>query len=141
MNPGAVLEAALRALTAAEVPYMLTGSFAAAYHGTPRATQDIDLVINPTRTQLRMLVRRFPPTRYYVEESAALEALDNGGQFNVIDTETGWKIDFIIRRSRPFSRAEFDRRQQVDLDGIPLFVATAEDLLIAKLEWARMGSQ
>ncbi len=139
MNPGAVLEVAVRELAAAGVPYMLTGSFAAAYHGTPRATQDIDLVIHPTRSQLRTLVGRFPPARYYVDESAALEALDNAGQFNVIDTETGWKIDFIIRRARPFSRGEFERRQEVDLDGVPLFVVTAEDLLIAKLEWARMG--
>lgn len=139
MTPEDVLRVVVRALEAAEIPYMLTGSFASAYHATPRATQDIDLVISPTREALRALVAAFPHDRYYAEESAALDALEREGQFNVIDIETGWKVDFIIRRSRPFSRTEFDRRQQVDLGGVPLFIASAEDLVIAKLEWAKAG--
>ena len=134
-----VLAAAVRALAAAGIPYLLTGSFAGSVHGTPRATQDIDLVISPTRPQLRMLLRAFPPDRYYAEEGSALEALDQEAQFNVIDGDTGWKVDFIIRRSRPFSLAEFDRREEVEFGGTRLFVATAEDLIVAKLEWAQLG--
>ena len=33
------------ALDRAAIPYMLAGAFASAFHGTPRATQDIDLII------------------------------------------------------------------------------------------------
>jgi hypothetical protein len=123
----------------AGIPYMLTGSFASAYHGVPRATQDIDLVIAPSRNQLRALVSRFPPGEYYVDEGAALEALAGESTFNVIDLVTGWKIDFICRKSRPFSRAEFDRRTRVDLEGLAIFIATAEDVVLAKLDWARQG--
>lgn len=61
-------------------------------------------------------------------------------QFNVIDLATGWKIDFIIRKPREFSREEFERRRSVELSGVELDVASAEDVLIAKLEWAKMGS-
>jgi hypothetical protein len=43
----------LGAVESTGIPYMLTGSFASSYHGTPRATQDIDLVIAPKRAQLR----------------------------------------------------------------------------------------
>jgi hypothetical protein len=39
-------------LDAAGMPHMLTGSFASAFHGTPRATQDIDFVIDATRVAL-----------------------------------------------------------------------------------------
>lgn len=59
--------------------------------------------------------------------------------FNVIDLRTGWKIDLIFRKSRPFSREEFARRQSVDLQGPRLFVASAEDVIIAKLEWAKLA--
>jgi hypothetical protein len=70
---------------------------------------------------------------------AALQAQQAESMFNVIDLSTGWKIDFIIRKSRPFSRAEFQRRVRVDLQGVSLFVASAEDILIAKLEWSKLA--
>lgn len=127
------------ALEAAGIPYMLTGSFASSYHGVPRATQDIDFVVAPTRDQVALLLSQLPRTEYYVDEAAAFDALAHESQFNAIDLSTGWKIDFICRRSRPFSRTEFERRTRVDLDGFPLYVATAEDVLLAKLEWAKLG--
>ncbi len=123
----------------ADIPYMLTGSFASAYHGRPRATQDIDFVIAPSPDQLRALIRSLPPSEYYADEAAALEAHRQESQFNVIDMSTGWKIDFICRKSRPFSRTEFDRRVRANLEGLSLYVATAEDVLLAKLEWAKLG--
>jgi hypothetical protein len=126
-------------LDEAGIPYMLTGSFASAYHGVPRATQDIDFVIAPSRDQLRHLVARLPASEYYVDEAAALDALTHEAQFNVIDLTTGWKVDLMCRRARPFSRTEFDRRVSVDLHGLALFIATAEDLVLAKLEWGKRG--
>ncbi len=72
---------------------MLTGSYASSVHGAPRASQDIDIVIAPTRQQLLDLLALFPDTEYYVSHQAALEALATLGQFNVIDFVSGWKID------------------------------------------------
>jgi hypothetical protein len=119
---------------------MLTGSFASSYHGVPRATQDIDIVISPTIDQIRAFVRLLPEPEYYVDERAALDAVRLERQFNAIDRKTGWKIDFILRKSRPFSLREFDRREVADFHGVKLAIATAEDVLIAKLEWAKLGS-
>jgi hypothetical protein len=126
-------------LEAVGIPYMLTGSFATAFHGRPRATQDINFVIVPTTAQLQALVRRLPPDQYYADEAAALEALGAESQFNVIDLATGWKIDFICRKSRAFNRTEFDRRRPASVEGHSLYVATAEDVILAKLEWAKLG--
>ncbi len=134
-----VLHRIVDALDEVGIPYMLTGSFASSYHGSPRATQDIDLVVAPTSHQLRRLVALLPATEYYVNEQSALDACARESQFNIVDLETGWKIDLIIRRSRPFSHTEFERRVPIALDGIRLYVATAEDLLVAKLEWAKLG--
>lgn len=118
---------------------MLTGSFANAVHGAPRATQDIDLVIQANEPVLRAFVRSLPRDEYYADEDAAIEALRTESLFNVVDRATGWKIDLIIRKERAFSVEEFARRQPIRLDDVPLAVVTAEDIIIAKLEWARAG--
>lgn len=126
------------ALEQAGVAYMLTGSFASAHYGAPRSTQDIDLVIEATVPQLRSFAQSLPSGEYYVDLDAALEAHRRESLFNVIDMTTGWKIDLIFRKSRPFSREEFNRRRLVEVQGLPLFVASAEDVIVAKLEWARL---
>lgn len=139
MTAAGLLGRMVKRLDDAGIPSMLTGSFAAAYHGHPRATQDIDLVIAPSAEQLRVLLRSLPAAEYYADEGTALEALAQESLFNVIDLVTGWKVDLICRKSRPFSRGEFGRRQLVPVEGLSLHVATVEDVLLSKLEWARLG--
>lgn len=129
----------IEALDSAGIPYMATGSFASSHHGRPRATQDLDIVIAPSAEQLRQLVSRLPRSQYYVSEETALNALKNEDQFNVIDSVSGWKVDFIIRKSRPFSESEFERRSAAMIHGGRVFIASAEDVLLAKLEWAKRG--
>lgn len=123
----------------AGIPYMLTGSFASAHYGSPRSTQDIDFVIAATPAQLRQLIERLDGDRYYADLGAALEAHQRKSLFNLVDLTTGWKIDLIFRKSRPFSQEEFRRRQRTSLEGVELYIATAEDVIIAKLEWARLS--
>jgi hypothetical protein len=41
-------------LAAAGVPYMVVGSFASSFHGVPRGSQDLDLVIDPNLTSLAL---------------------------------------------------------------------------------------
>lgn len=140
MSSTDVFRRIIAALDEAGIPHMLTGSFASSLHGLTRATQDIDLVIAPSEKQLRELVGRLPAEKYYVDLGTALDALKRRSQFNVVDLETGWKVDLIVRRDRPFSVQEFERREEIDYSGIRLAVATAEDLILAKLEWATEGS-
>jgi uncharacterized nucleotidyltransferase DUF6036 len=118
---------------------MLTGSFASAYHGAPRSTQDIDIVIAANPEQLRRFVAYLPSCEHYADLDAALEAHRRQSLFNVIDLATGWKIDLIIRKLRAFSQEEFGRRQLVNVQGLALFVASAEDVVIAKLEWSKLA--
>jgi hypothetical protein len=139
MNVPGVFERITAALDQASIAYMLSGSFASAHYGAPRSTQDIDLVIEATPAQLRAFIDSLSSNGYYADLDAALEAHKRQSMFNVIDLATGWKIDLIIRKSRAYSREEFGRRQRVSLNGVPLFVASAEDAIISKLEWARLA--
>ena len=138
-TPEAVFRHVIAALNRAGIPHMLTGSFASGIHGVTRATQDIDLVVAPTAQQVRQFVHSLPADEFYADESAAHEALAHEGQFNVIDLANGWKVDLIMRKSRPFSRTEFERRRPVEAWGVVLSVATIEDIILAKLEWAKLG--
>lgn len=118
---------------------MLTGSFASGFHGAPRATQDIDIVISPTLGSLNRFLRLLPEDEYYVSRDAALDAYSRETLFNVVDFASGWKVDLICRKARAFSIVEFDRRSRRDLAGLDIFLATAEDVLVAKLEWAKLA--
>lgn len=124
-------------LVRAGIAYMISGSFASAYYGAPRSTQDIDIVIDATPDQLRAFIHSLPAEEYYVDLDAALDAYRAKSMFNLIDLSAGWKIDLILRKIRSFSVEEFRRREEVDMDGVPLFIVSAEDAIIAKLEWSK----
>lgn len=134
-----VLQRVTAELDRSGIEYMLTGSFASVYYGSPRSTQDIDLVIAATSAQLRAFIGSLPSREYYSDVDAALEALRRQSMFNIIDMKTGWKIDLIIRKARAFSREEFKRRQRLNVKGASLFVASAEDVILAKLEWSKLA--
>ena len=139
-TPEEVIQRIVALLDDADVPYMLTGSFASAFYGSPRASQDIDVVIAPKLGSLKKFLNLLPEDKYYVDHDAALDAYGRESLFNVVDFDTGWKIDLIIRKSRPFSIAEFDRKTRAEFAGSDVYVATAEDVLIAKLEWAKLSA-
>ena len=122
-------------LDGAGIPYMVTGSLASSYHGEPRATRDLDLVIDPSPATLERLVDSLVASGFYVDRDVARNALAERSQFNAIGPSAE-KVDFVIRKERPFSVEELGRREPADLLGTPGFVTSAEDLVLAKLEWA-----
>lgn len=135
-----LLERLVRLLDAANVPFMIAGSFASSAHGLPRTTHDLDVVIDPPGPEaLDALVRSLSPVEYYVDADAARDALRRRSMFNVVDHASGWKVDFIIRKHRTFSRDEFARRTKVTLLDIPVYVASPEDTIVAKLEWSKQS--
>lgn len=136
---GDILRRIVLLLDEAGIPHMIAGSFASTYHGIPRTTQDIDLVIDPTGRSLMAFVASLPHTQYYVSEDAARDALLRRSQFNVVDMATGWKVDLIVRKARPFSVEELRRRMPARMLDVDVFVATPEDTILTKLEWARMS--
>jgi len=124
-------------LDAAKVPYMVSGSVASAVHGAPRATQDVDLVVDLDPENLVRLLGRLNDEEYYVSSEAAQQALRRRTQFNVIDFESGWKADLIVVKSRAFSQEEFGRRRTASALGVEVQIASPEDVVLAKLEWSR----
>ena len=133
-----LIRTVLRHLAGAGIPYMVTGSVASSYFGEPRATRDLDVVIEPDSHSLEALLERLVADGFSVDRDVAREALYHRTQFNAIGPDA-LKVDFLIRRDRPFSVQEFRRRQPANLLGVAGFVPSVEDLIVAKLEWAAAG--
>lgn len=134
----AFLSRVTRLLEAAGIEYMVTGSIASAFYGEPRATRDIDVVINCGRRALTRFLELCAEADWYFSEDAAHEALATRGMFNIIDPESGLKADFILRKERDFSVEEFDRRTPQAVCSAqepPVTLASPEDVILSKLEW------
>ena len=127
----------LSLVTAAGIPYMITGSLASTYYGRPRTTQDIDLVIEADANRLNAFVAAAQQHGYYADANDAAEALSLRSMFNIIDADSGYKLDLIVRKDREFSRQEFGRRREITLLGTRAFMVSPEDSILSKLEWSR----
>ena len=131
----------LRALTAlleqSGIPYMVVGSFASMVHGEPRTTHDLDVVVDPTQESLENFLASIDMDAFYVDPDTARDALRRRSMFNIVDMNTAWKIDLVVRRDRPFSTEELARRVIARIVDVDVPIASAEDTIIAKLEWAK----
>jgi hypothetical protein len=130
------LKKLIKVLGDSSIPYMISGSFVSSYHGRPRATKDIDFVIAPAEKQLLEFVDSLGED-YYVSLEAVRDAFANCTMFNIIDILSGWKADFILRKSRAFSRQEFERRCITEIGGIDVWMTSPEDIILNKLEWSK----
>lgn len=126
------------ALVQARLPHMIAGSFASNLHGVPRMTQDADVVVEADEAGVLRLIRLLEHD-FYVSEDAAREAVRHRRMFNAIHLETGFKVDLIVKKDRAFSSEELRRRGPGPLADRQVDFATAEDTILTKLEWARLG--
>jgi hypothetical protein len=137
MSQEAFLLQVVQCLEAAHIPFMVAGSHGSSLHGQARATNDVDLVIDPSLEQLEKFLRNLGDS-YYASAEAAREALQRRTMFNIIDFSTGFKADLIVRKNRPFSIEEFQRRKLENIGGRDIPVARPEDIILSKLEWDKI---
>jgi hypothetical protein len=115
---------------------MLSGSVAMSIYVLPRATRDFDFVVNLHERDIALLTEYFSEG-YYCDEDAISEAVKRKSMFNIIDYHSGYKADFVVLKDEAFRIAEFERRKQADFFGTPVYIVSAEDLLLSKLIWIR----
>lgn len=123
------------------IPYLVGGSVASSLLGEPRATLDLDLVVDLRLEQVPDFLVTVE-SRFYVSAEAVLEAVNNESSFNLIDLETTEKIDVFILKNQPYCQQEMRRRQRLVISSDPekfLYFPTPEDIIIQKLVWYRLG--
>jgi len=131
------------ALEALGVVYAIGGSFASALHGVMRATMDADLVADMRQEHVAPFVQALGEA-FYADAEMMREAIGQHKSFNLIHLDTMFKVDVFVARPRDFDRAQLARRQLHLLAEDPerrAYVASAEDTVLAKLEWHWLGGQ
>jgi hypothetical protein len=137
----AALDPVASALEALGVQYRVGGSVASSALGVARTTLDIDLVADLRKEHVDAFVERLSPD-YYVDGDMILDAIRRRASFNVVHLATMMKVDVFVLKPRDFDRQAFERVLHTTLgEGSPRTfpITTAEDIIIHKLEWFRLG--
>ena len=130
-----VLKLVAERLQRADIAYMITGSIALNYYAQPRLTRDIDIVVALRLEDAERVTNLFA-TDFYIDADAVRNAIAHLGMFNIINYDYVMKVDLIARKDTPYRQEEFARRSAVEIDGVTMWLVTAEDLLLSKLAWA-----
>ena len=131
----------IRALEELDVPYLVGGSLASSFHGTPRSTNDADLVADLRRAHVPLLAAALE-AEFYLDRGRIRDAVRRRSSFNVIYLETMFKVDIFVLKDDPLAREEMRRRQRVVVDeesGRAIDVASPEDTVLQKIAWYRLG--
>lgn len=142
-EPIAVTLLVIDVLEQLHIPYVIAGSLASTQHGMARSTLDSDLVVMMNESEVPLFIARLRD-EFYADQEMALEAVGNKSSFNLIHLETMFKVDLFLAKDDPFDHAQIDRRvpraAAEDLER-EIFVLSAEDTILAKLRWYRMGGE
>lgn len=123
------------------VSYYLAGSVVSSLHGVARATADVDVVAALPGRHAAALVDRLGDD-YYADVDTIRDALAHRAMFNVIHQPTMLKVDVYACTSE-FDQSALARRTADTLLAEPgarrFWIATAEDIVLHKLHWFRVG--
>jgi len=118
---------------------MITGSLVSSMQGEPRATHDVDILVNITHSAIPSLVEAFTPPGYYISKTAIEDAIRYKSMFNLLDTTEGDKVDFWILTDDPFDQSRFARKYEEKVLGLSMKISSPEDTILMKLRWANLS--
>ena len=124
------------------IPYLIGGSVASSIRGEPRFTKDVDIVAELAVEQVDRFVKVLG-SEWYADDDTIRRAIQHHTAFNIIFIEEAEKID-IFPADDPFHLSQLARATEVNFgdEANPLMlpVASAEDIVLAKLRWDKMSS-
>jgi hypothetical protein len=129
-------------LNAAGVPWMAVGSIASNAYGEARMTLDVDVVVVMPPEAAGRFAAVFPEESFYcppVEVIRAEAERSHRGHFNVIDNDTMFKADVYLATGDALEKWAFRHRRQLAVDGVPVWLAPPEYVIVQKLEFLREG--
>lgn len=108
-------------------------------YGEPRATRDIDVVVDLAPADVSALADYFPAEDFYLDRDAAADAAGGGGQFNVVHPASGFKIDFFVAGDA-VERSQLDRARRLSaVEDLEARFSPPEELIVKKLQYYQAG--
>ena len=132
----------IRPLNRLQVRYLVSGSVAAILYGEPRLTHDVDFVVHLRVADLDHMIQVFPAPEFYVPpREVMIEEMQRqqGGSFNIIHADTGFKADLYLTGREDLHAWAFRNARRMDYCGEPVVVAPPEYVIVRKLEYYREG--
>ena len=126
-----------------DIPYFVGGSIASATYGESRTTLDADIIANLSIGHITPLQNALKD-HFYIDTEMIADAIKHRGRFNLLHLDTMFKIDIFIPQERAFTQSQFERRQKLPVDSEgrhSIYLASPEDVILAKLEWYRAGNE
>ncbi len=139
MSQQELLKKVIQTLDDDGTQYMITGSVASSLQGEPRSTHGMDLLVAIERSDAKKLVEAFPSPAFYLDEGSIMDAINRQGMFNLIDVNSGDKVDFWMLTNEPFDRSRFARKYAEEVWGMRITVSSPEDTILVKLRWAKLS--
>lgn len=140
-DPIAITLLVIDELEALGVPYLLGGSLASSALGAARSTLDADIVADVREGHAERLAHALEGT-FYLDVDAIRDAVRRRASFSLIHLESMFKVDVFVPRDSAFDRSQLARRvsQQIQINPERrIFIASPEDIVLAKLDWYRQG--
>ena len=132
----------IAALERAAVRYTVGGSVASSFSGEPRASLDVDIVVDLRVEDIDRLIDELGD-EFYADSDAIARAVRTASNVNVIHQPSGIKVDLFVAGS-PLEMRQLDRRIRVPLSVQGerfIYVHSPEDILLQKLHWYRLGGE
>lgn len=125
------------------IPYVIGGSLASTLYGMVRTTQDSDIITEMRLEHVKPFIAELQD-EFFMDEEMISESIRHNSSFNIIHRNSIFKVDVFIPPQRPFQQSQLARAQRETFhleSEISANFATAEDTILSKLEWFRMGGE
>jgi hypothetical protein len=143
-EPVLILARVARALENLGIAYLVGGSFASSLFGSPRSTQDADVVADIAADQVGAL-QRVLEADFFVDARTVHDAVRERSSFNILDRATMFKIDVFVSPDDEWSRTRLTRARgetiQTSAGPVIIRFSSPEDTLLHKLLWYRLGNE
>lgn len=130
------------ALDACAIRYSIGGSMASSFSGEPRASIDVDIVVDLSDDGVDPFVTALG-SDFYADTDSLRRAVREHATANLIHHASGVKIDLFVAGS-PLEEKQLARRQRAQVGRNPdrfVHIHSPEDILLQKLDWFRKGGE
>lgn len=136
-DQGALLKDVTLFLDKNKIPYMITGAWSVIFYGRPRASHDIDFVVEIEKKDLDKTIKSFKKLQheFIVQTEQIRDAVLKKNMFNILHLPSVLKLDFWILDDDEFNKIRFLRRKREKILDQYMSIATAEDTILKKLLW------
>lgn len=138
MTPREITLAALYAVEAAGLDYIIVGALAVNCYAFARATKDVDFVLGVPLGGIDAVLPHLS-SEFAIDPQPRMELTTGTFRWIMEVKGSDFCVEFFHLSNDAHHREEFARRRQAQLESLAraIWIPTAEDLVIQKVRWGR----